>query len=173
MNAAIESYCNSITIVEKKAIVYPNKVGMITNIITGKSALDLEDIDDELFVKLHNLSFAVEKLYEMYELMNVKKINETMLNHMETVNESKIEDPATNSKIKGQFKIEVILAENLKPTNKSGSSDPFAVMRVPEGTRIPPLEKVQRADNQTLKEKSINNAEEEIILKGNECELFR
>ena len=171
MNSAIETYCERISTTEKK-ILYPSRQ-LITNIITGKSALELEDIEEELFVKLHNISFAYDKLSEMYELMNVKKINQTILEHLEFLNERKRNSKIHDNFVSGQFRIQVVCAENLKPTNKNGSSDPFAVMRVPEGTVLPPLEKVQRADNETQKDRGLDDLAEDVILRGDDCVLFR
>ena len=171
LNTAIEAYCDALTASEKSSL-YPSKVGLITNIMTGNPALELEDISTEMFVKMHNVQFAVEKLKEMYLLMNVKKINQTLLKHVEEVEELNAVGKK-RSTLRGQFKFQVVCAENLRPTNKSGSSDPFVVIRVPEETRVPPLEKVIREDNQTQKDRSINNPSEEIILRGNDCVLFK
>jgi Ca2+-dependent lipid-binding protein len=130
-----------------------------------------EDIDPQVYVKLHNVSFAMDKLKEMYGLMNVAKINQTLLQHRATVAQMKTPDAST--RIKGQFVIHVSHAENLKPTNKNGLSNPYVIIRVPEGTVVTPQEQVHRAQSFAFKHQLESASNESIVVTGNACELFR
>ena len=59
-------------------------------------------------------------------------------------------------KLSGRIQIQIEYGENLKPSNNTGSSNPYVIIKVPEGTDIPTT-----ADN-------VNS-----VLNGKDCELAR
>jgi GTPase involved in cell partitioning and DNA repair len=67
--------------------------------------------------------------------------------------------------------VNVAHGENIKPTQKSGSSNPYVYIKVPEGTVVPPPE-------QPLQRKKAKTEEPEpepkpTILNGSACEILR
>jgi hypothetical protein len=84
------------------------------------------DITNKSCIKLSNIEKAIEKVNELFN-----KIKE--LNVME---ESETKDTYSRlfdgEEITGTFSIEIIYAENLKPHNKNGLSNPYVVIRIPD-----------------------------------------
>lgn len=72
--------------------------------------------------------------------------------------------------VTGAFKIHVSYAENIKPTLKNGSSNPYLIVRVPEGTVVPPIEIHKQSMSSTSEAPPPAS---QTILTGNGCELFR
>jgi hypothetical protein len=115
------------------------------------------------------------KLRELYRMMNVTAITKTVLNHRSTM--AVLNPSSMKQKIEmvhGQFKFNVCFAENIKPINKNGLSNAYVVLRVPEGTIEPPLEKLMtRSSPNTFSIRKGELESEPIVLTGNNCELFR
>lgn len=93
----------------------------------------------------------MSKLDDMYRMMNVAALTRTIQNHRATMappprNRIPTQSASSNSTagqddtdtVSGAFKIQMLYAENLKPCNKNGLANPYVVVRVPEGTVVPP-----------------------------------
>jgi len=83
------------------------------------------DIDNQSCVKLSNIEKAIEKLNEVFNKM--KELNVIEDNRPISTNTRRFTEDIT-----GTFSMEVIYAENLKPCNKNGLSNPYVVIKVPE-----------------------------------------
>ncbi len=81
--------------------------------------------------------------------------------------------PAQQDGVTGAFKIHVSYAENLKPTLKSGASNPYLIVRVPEGTIVPPVEDIPRKKTMSPGSEEPSSIPQPTTLTGNSCELFR
>ncbi|KAJ3258354.1 hypothetical protein HK103_003642 [Boothiomyces macroporosus] len=175
MNTAIEQYCDAITTVEKKtaATTGYTAVTTIANLIGNRSS-EPKDIERESCAKLRNVGYAMRKLKEMYRTMNVSAITKTVKNHRKSMAIlKKTPDPSSGDTVTGAFKVQASYAENIKPLNKNGTSNPYVIVRVPEGTVVPPPEQLP---TKSPKNKS-PDAEElppaPTVLTGNSCELLR
>lgn len=111
------------------------------------------------------------KIKEMYKMMNVNEITKTVQNHQNTVKVKPVS--GGNELLSGAFKIEVCFAENLKPTLKSGNSNPYVIIRVPEGTIKPPDEVSLVVKAPVSPDDSPPPGPQPTILKGSSCELCR
>ena len=108
-------------------------------------------------------------------MMNVSAITKTVQNHQKTIKLQSSNADTTEEFISGTFKIHVSYGENLKPTLKSGSSNPYLLVRVPEGTVKPP-EEAPPATKKTMSPSSDEPtppAPQPTILSGSSCEVFR
>lgn len=168
MNSAIENYCDRIILTEKKN----NAVSSFTQNLLGSRNAEPKDIENQSCAKLRNIAFAMSKIRELYKMMNVTAITKTVKLHKDSLaNAKNAVNNATEDTITGAFKISVSYANNIKPTNKNGSCNPYVVVRVPEGTEIPPEDMTPTS--------AISKALKEVIpprptiLIGNACELFR
>lgn len=119
------------------------------------------------------------KLREMYRMMNVTAITRTVRNHrksMAVLKKSPVNATASNDKVHGAFKIHASYAENIKPLNKNGTTNAYVVVRVPEGTVVPPEEKLTSKSpvgSGGMGELGQRPAPAPVVLTGNACELFR
>jgi hypothetical protein len=149
VNRAIEQYCDAVGIGEIKPEVGAS-TGVWSNLLQSRQNTTTAptDITNESCVKLCNTEYALSKLDEMHRLMNVASLTRTVQDWRATLAPAKRGNktptsptsPADddNSTVKGAFKIQLSYAENLKPVTKSGSANPYLVLRVPEGTIVPP-----------------------------------
>ncbi|KAJ3408968.1 hypothetical protein HDV05_004660 [Chytridiales sp. JEL 0842] len=173
VNRAIEQYCDVIGVGEIKPD--PNATSTSaswTNLLQSKptTASGPANITNESCVKLCNTEYALNKLDEMYSLMNVSSLTRTVQDWRATMaplkspqGSGKIMSSASSpvgvggdgedvSTVKGAFRIQIAYAENLKPVTKSGSASPFIVIRVPEGTVVPPPDPENDPSMATLEE---------------------
>ncbi|KAI9206279.1 uncharacterized protein BJ171DRAFT_579788 [Polychytrium aggregatum] len=131
---AIEQYCDAVVLGEIKA----DQKGFASQFL-GK-IVGPKDIANESCVKLCNIEYALAKLEDMYELICVPDLTQTLKSHRQSVfaERGKIH-PNRNigDTLMGAFYIQVSYAENLRPCNKNGFSNPYLVIRVPDGTRVP------------------------------------
>ncbi|KAJ3277587.1 hypothetical protein HK104_003178, partial [Borealophlyctis nickersoniae] len=146
VNKAIEQYCDAIALGELK--VDAGKEMGWRDLLVNKTANGPRDIGNESCVKLCNIEYAMSKLDDMYRMMNVKALTQTIKNHRATLmpprrgaNASGGSDDSNS--VSGAFKIQILYGENLKPCNKNGLASPYVVVRVPEGTVLPPDEDMQ------------------------------
>ncbi|KAJ3300949.1 hypothetical protein HDV03_001573 [Kappamyces sp. JEL0829] len=172
VNIAIEQYCDAIALIEKKAATAVTVSDFTKNLLGGRGS-EPKDIEAESCAKLRNIAFAMSKLREMYKMMNVTAITRNVKNHRKSMAVTK-PPPVTQDFVTGAFKIHVSYAENLKPTLKNGSSNPYLIVRVPEGTVVPPPEDVPRKKTMSpTTEQEPEAPPQPTILSGNACELFR
>ncbi|ORX51376.1 hypothetical protein BCR36DRAFT_40220 [Piromyces finnis] len=82
------------------------------------------DIANKSCVKLSNIEKSTEKLNELFN-----KIKE--LNIIDDTTETNTNSRLFTEEITGTFRIETIYAENLKPCNKNGLSNPYVVIKIP------------------------------------------
>lgn len=83
------------------------------------------DIANKSCIKLSNIEKAIEKVNELFN-----KIKE--LNIIDENDSKETYSRIFNEEITGTFSIETIYAENLKPHNKNGLSNPYVIIRVPD-----------------------------------------
>ncbi|KAI8833017.1 hypothetical protein BC829DRAFT_86557 [Chytridium lagenaria] len=84
VNTAIEQYCDAIGMGELKAEV--NNTGTTwTALLQSKQANGPKDITNESCVKLCNVEFALNKLDDMYRLMNVATLSRTVKDYRATM----------------------------------------------------------------------------------------
>lgn len=126
-----------------------------------------KDIEHISCVKLRNIGYAMANLKEMYRLMNGAAISKTIKDHRKSIMVTS-RNSSDNEFVSGAFRIFVSHAENIKPLNKNGTSNPYVIVRMPEGTIIPPEDSV---DSKSPKDKAARLAP--IILKGSACDLFK
>ncbi len=105
----------------------PAAVSSFSQILASKATTP-RDVDMTTCVKLRNMEFAIDKLEEMYKLMNVSSLNQTS-------HPSRPCSDMTDT-IRGAFRVHVVSADNMKSV-KGGLANPFVVIRVPEGTGCP------------------------------------
>ena len=115
------------------------------------------------------------KLREMYRMMNVSAITKTVQNHQKTMKIKSPNQGTMDDLVSGAFKIHVSYAENLKPTLKSGSSNPYIIARVPEGTVKPPEEAppAKKTMSPASTDEPPPPTPQPTVLTGSSCELFR
>ncbi|KAJ3053773.1 hypothetical protein HK102_011647, partial [Quaeritorhiza haematococci] len=167
VNTAIEQYCDAIALGEIKDEAAANATGWTTTFtsITGaaKTPNGPKDIANESCIKLCNVEYAMTRLDEMYRLMNVASLTDTQRNFRATmapIKKGRLQAHAArkaaaaaaaaasgsssanadSDTVSGQFKIQILYAENVKPCNKNGLANPYVVVKVPEGTVVPPAD---------------------------------
>jgi hypothetical protein len=105
------------------------------------------------------MAFASKKLKELYRLMNASALKK-----------KKKTKPSAEG-ISGAFKVIVEYAENIKAMNKNGLSNPYVVIRVPEGTVVPiddELENVPAKDDSKPVKEILPT-----VLNGSACEIVK
>jgi hypothetical protein len=173
MNAAIEQYCDALMAEAPKENVNAatNAVTALTANLLGSKRDEPQDIKNISFAKLRNIAFAIHKLREVYSMMNVSAITKTVRMHRKSMAQLKPQTSADT--ITGAFKVHVAYAENVKPTNKSGLSNPYVIVRVPEGTLVPPDESLAVYKKKSKSKRESIDSDLPVVLKGTDCELFR
>lgn len=133
---AIEQYCDSMQsgeIKKEEAKVNPLFAGAAAAFGYETDTHQPTDIANESCVKLCNIEEALIKLDEMYKSItdqNIKKIPKPKLTNVR----------AADGTITGTFGLEIVFGENLKPCNKNGLTNPYVVIKLPEGTKPLPDE---------------------------------
>jgi hypothetical protein len=127
------------------------------NLLKGKE-IEPEDIDEEVCTKLRNINFAMTKIKEMYSKMDVQRVLKS--------NRSRKNDDS-QSLVSGTFDITVVFGENIKPVNTNGASNPYVILRIPEGT----LQPTQELSKRSSKFKFLDPIAPTKT--GKDCELFR
>ncbi|KAI8608102.1 hypothetical protein BC830DRAFT_37847 [Chytriomyces sp. MP71] len=121
------------------------------------------------------------KLDEIHSMMNVASLARTQADNRATLAQRKKKSPTTakassaldeQDKVHGAFRIELVYAENVKPVTKNGLANPFMVVRLPDGTVVPPLETDDPNANSFFS-KITAAPSVPIALTGNACELAR
>jgi hypothetical protein len=110
---AIEQYCEAM---EK------NEMKKEETLIVLKRPID---IANKSCIKLSNIEKAIEKVNELFS--DIRELD--ILDEKDTKDTS---SKIFSEEIAGTFSIEIIYAENLKPHNKNGLSNPYVVIRVPD-----------------------------------------
>ncbi|KAJ8328778.1 hypothetical protein QVD99_004525 [Batrachochytrium dendrobatidis] len=205
VNKAIEQYCDAIAIGElKRASDGPTTAAgamnaFALNLLGGRSTAP-KDIQHDSCVKLRNIEYAMSKLRDMYRMMNVAAITKTVSDHRKSMAPTRrggknplaaiagagAKTPTAagdqEELITGAFKIHASFAENIKPINKYGMSSPYIIVRVPEGTVVPPPA-LDTSALKTTRSKSQNSPSNQesapptppapTTLTGSSCELLR
>ncbi|KAI8927542.1 hypothetical protein BC831DRAFT_451831 [Entophlyctis helioformis] len=190
VNKAIEQYCDAIAIGELKPTATPattaaSVAAMAQNLLASRTSAP-KDIQNESCVKLRNIEYAMTKLREMYRMMNVAAITKTVKDHRKSIMpvarvSPKDGGPDLEDKLTGAFKIQVAFAENVKPVYKNGLSNPYLVIRVPDGTVVPPPEQPDTPRKMSPRSKTPGGDDVDskpvpptpTILNGAACELLR
>ncbi|KAI8843746.1 hypothetical protein BC829DRAFT_363978 [Chytridium lagenaria] len=153
MNKAVEQYCDAIGTGELKAAESATTGSTWSSLLQTASSKQQQsnapkDITNESCVKLCNVEFALRKLDDMYIRMNVATLARTMKDYRATLHPPKPQAStsptsafaADDHTIKGAFKLQLSYAENIKPVTNAGLASAYLVVRVPEGTLVPPPE---------------------------------
>ncbi|KAI8904792.1 hypothetical protein EDD86DRAFT_212795 [Gorgonomyces haynaldii] len=169
VNAALENYCEQI---QESKEAGGGLLQTATNLLGGRNN-GPQDIQNQSCVKLRNIQFAMSKLKEMYKMMNVQAISKTVKDHRKSMAILGKKSPAAMAAdkaegITGAFKVYVSYGENIKPINKNGLSNPYVIVRVPEGTIVPPDEEME-----TKKKKDDDKPLQPTVLTGSQCDLVR
>jgi hypothetical protein len=165
MNSAMEQYCDALLNEQLKS---QKNTSLTVNLLGNKKEVSL-DIQNITFARLRNVAFAMTKIREVYGILNVSTITTTVRLHRKSM--AQLKPQPANDSVAGAFKIHVAYGENIKSTMKTGFSNPYVILRVPEGTLIPLDESVL-----IYKKKSRRNSVDSdipVVLKGTDCELFR
>jgi hypothetical protein len=173
MSVAIEQYCDAIMAESPRENLTSatNAVTALTANLLGNKKDEPQDIQNISFAKLRNIAFAMTKLREVYSMMNVSAITRTVRMHRKSM--AQLKPQTTADTITGAFKVHVAYAENVKPTHKSGLSSPYVIVRVPEGTLVPPDESLAIYKKKSKSKRESVDSDLPVVLKGNDCELFR
>lgn len=142
-----------------------NLYSQAQNLISGKN--EPADIERDSCVKLRNIGYAMKAIKEMYKMMNGSAISKTIKRHREQ--NGVIKKNSQNDLVQGTFGFFVSYAENIKPINKNGLSNPYVIVRVPEGTVVPPQEEI-KPDSKDGKPAEEPKA---TVLFGQACDLIR
>ena len=130
-------------------------------------------------MKLCNINYAVQKLDEMYKMMNAASLNKSVRDYRATMAPSSQNSKKDEEKMRGQLKIQIAYSENLKPCNNNGKSNPYVVIKVPEGTEVPPVvfeDEVFDGDTKrpgSIMSKSSGGGAGPAVLNGKDCELAK
>ncbi|KAJ3203099.1 hypothetical protein HDU67_010392, partial [Dinochytrium kinnereticum] len=184
VNKAVEQYCDAMGNGELKPTETPTTGSTWSSLLQtatqSKQQVNApKDITNESCVKLCNIEFALMKLDDMYRLMNVATLTRTLKDYRATLALPRRQNPSsptspTNSDdrtLKGAFKMQLSYAENIKPVTSAGLANAYLVVRLPEGTTVPPPELGDgdpAADQAGMKQGGAP-----IVLTGSLCELAR
>ncbi|KAI9100704.1 hypothetical protein DFS34DRAFT_578825 [Phlyctochytrium arcticum] len=194
VSKAIEQYCDAIALGEIKEIpisstwggLFASAQAQVTAIST-KGPKEPQDITNESCVKLCNIEYAMAKLDDMYRVMNVSDLTRIIRRHravMAQVGEMPAQQLEDNEMtVKGSFRIQLSYAENLKPCTKNGLANPYIIVRVPDGTVVPPPEEapsmaVPKATHASTASSSSrtstgSSSAGPTVLNGTACEMAR
>ncbi|KAJ3118279.1 hypothetical protein HDU96_002715 [Phlyctochytrium bullatum] len=193
VNKAVEQYCDAIGTGELKPNEPSNTGNTWTSLLQtatqGKQQPTApKDITSESCVKLCNIEFALMKLDDMYRLMNVATLTRAMKDYRATLApppQSTSTSPTASQSLddntlKGAFKMQLSYAENIKPVTSSGQANAYLVVRLPEGTVVPPPDVDELVEGLAVKsEKSsrrLSGSKQKnapLVLTGSLCELAR
>ncbi|RKO83581.1 hypothetical protein BDK51DRAFT_50831, partial [Blyttiomyces helicus] len=176
VSKAIEQYCDAIALGEIKAEPAHGS-GWTAGLLGTKAVNGPKDIANESCVKLCNVEYAMSKLDDMYRLMNVAALARVIREHRaETAGSSSNHlsptGSATDDMVTGAFKIQLSYAENLKPCTKTGLANPYVVVRVPDGTIVPPSASAAPKTAASTTRTSTSSSGPSVLT-GTHCELAR
>lgn len=102
--------------------------------------------------------------------MNVASLVRTQRDYKATLrapivgSRSSLAETAPNELVCGIFKIHLAFAENVKGCNKNGQSNPYVIIKLPEGTIKPPSD---NGDSESIEKQKSK------VLIGRDCEVVR
>ncbi|KAJ3217267.1 hypothetical protein HDU67_008179 [Dinochytrium kinnereticum] len=181
VNTAIEQYCDAIGMGELK-IETGNAGTTWTALLQTKQANGPKDITNESCVKLCNIEYALNKLDDMYRLMNVATLTRTVKDYRATIAPMKKKSPKgspttiqgdEDEEVKGSFKVQIAYAENVKPVTSAGLSNPFVTIRVPDGTVVPPPDPDDPTTGAVGGATTAAQSGAPVVLNGSACEMAR
>jgi len=94
--------------------------------IKRKKVYSFTNIDVKTCVKLCNVEEVIVRLTELRRLINKEDINKGKSPNLSNVR-------AKDGTITGKFSIKVVFAQNLMPCQDNGLSNPYLVVKIPEG----------------------------------------
>ncbi|KAJ3346648.1 hypothetical protein HDU83_002808 [Entophlyctis luteolus] len=146
---ALEQYCDVIGTGEFKPNPNAGKAWIDTIMKLRTDKKGPADIASESCVKLCNVEFALSKLDELSQIMNVAALSQTTKSYRATIapalkeKAKKSRDPASPTAadeedyISGGMKVQIMYAENIRPVTNTGLANAYATIRVPDGTVVP------------------------------------
>ncbi|KAJ1566389.1 hypothetical protein HK405_010026 [Cladochytrium tenue] len=152
VNKAIEQYCDAIgteEVIKPEGSISSSFTSLLHSRNQSGTGVPV-DISRESCVKLCNLEYALGRLDDMYKLMNVSVLTRAMRDYRATLaparNRSVVTErplagvgsDAGDEGMRGAFRFQISYAENLKPVTSAGLANAYVVLRVPEGTVVPP-----------------------------------
>ncbi|KAJ3127793.1 hypothetical protein HK098_005792 [Nowakowskiella sp. JEL0407] len=170
---AVDQFCYTVSVGEISDLQGSNPAwSRLTSLAKLSQNSEPKDIQNQTCVKLCNMEYAIVKLEELYKRMNVSSVAQSVREYRRNFSRK----GAGANKIawqqeevvKGGLGVEIAYAEDLKPCSKNGLSNPYVVVRVPDGTIVPP-----QADTEGLPKSSKQKTDEPTILNGKECEIIR
>jgi C2 domain len=171
VNCAIEHYCDAIA-ASPKLETTATLMAQAQSLLGGSNAP--QDIEHTSCVKLRNVGFAMITLKEMYRLMNGAAISKTVKEHRKNTT-GKSNDGSDADAATGAFRVFVSYAENIKPINKNGMSNPYVIIRVPDGTVVP----AENENTSPMNTPKNGNPKDDVakpeptVLTGSACELVK
>ncbi|KAI8811659.1 hypothetical protein BJ742DRAFT_125198 [Cladochytrium replicatum] len=169
---AIDQYCYALmigeSVADQGAVTNPGLVALTS--LRTIAPREPQDIQHKTCVKLSNMEYALVKLAEMFKLMNIAGASQLICDHRKSIFDTRkfsmSRNPADNDDdfVKGGFFIQIAYAEDIKSCNKNGLANPYCLVRVPEGTILPPeFGNYDANAGQAVP----------IVLTGRDCELLR
>ncbi|KAJ1565855.1 hypothetical protein HK096_008593 [Nowakowskiella sp. JEL0078] len=186
---AIDQYCYTISIGENSD---DNSNWSRLTSLANLTQQEPKDIQYQTCVKLCNMEYAIGKLEELSTQMSVtKRVTRDnseqrhslpITNHRRRAsnNESwqfakkskSIPNPKQNEFVKGGCGIQIVYAEDLKPCNKNGLSNPYLVIKLPDGTIVPTSAMPPLVLNGMVMNAS-QSKNDTMTLAGKDCEILR
>ncbi|KAJ1561542.1 hypothetical protein HK096_004316, partial [Nowakowskiella sp. JEL0078] len=197
---AIDQYCYTISVndvSDEQAISNP-AWNRLTSLAKLAQKQEPKDIQNQTCVKLCNMEYAIGKLEKLYDHMNVSSVTQSVRDYREKIKPAQQpSQPITahrnkaslsvgeswrnansitaqqiqNDVVKGAFGLQIAYAEDLKPCQKNGLSNPYLIVRVPDGTVVPPQSTESSSTDSIFRR---NGADETpVVLTGKECEIIR
>ncbi|KAJ3124137.1 hypothetical protein HK098_001363 [Nowakowskiella sp. JEL0407] len=174
---AIDQFCYTISIGEISDEQAANPAwNRLTSLAKLTQKEEPKDIQNQACVKLCNMEYAIVKLEDLYNHMNVSSVAQSVREYKLSLPQKPVAASQNagwksgghhrDDVVKGAFGIQVAYAEDLKPCNKNGLANPYVVVRVPDGTLVPPQPIAEGSDSRMKDEGP-------TILAGKECEIMR
>lgn len=197
LSSAMDQYCIAVSLGElqsKKDSKQEQTLGGInwsSYLSTGRKGAAPVDISSVSCIKLCNIEYAMAKLDGLYRHMNAPAASKIIKEYKKSISSGK---PTTQEEfnqldtITGSFRLQIAYGEDIKGVNKNGSSNPYLVVSVPDGTEVYPEESlastkkknsgkiVVHKQGETEKVDDDEDDEEKlkpIILTGAACELAK
>ncbi|KAI9009533.1 hypothetical protein BC832DRAFT_590887 [Gaertneriomyces semiglobifer] len=179
VNQAIEQYCDAIALGELHPTAEASATSWQGLLAMGSrmagQANGPRDIANESCVKLCNIEYAMMKLDDIYKEMNIPELTRVLRRYRVAMGSQK-ENTDEEPNVKGAFKLQISYAENVKPCNKNGLANPYVIVRVPDGTIVPPLVEPTAMDNVQTDRGTADTTTAPpapTVLTGVQCELCR
>lgn len=119
------------------------------------------------------MEFAVTSLESLYKTMNVASLVRSQKDHKATIRSPLKNGSSTSEEllVSGILKIHFAYAENIKGCNKNGQSNPYVVIKIPEGTSLPSQSNDESIVASLIKTRS--KLASKLKASGRECEILK